>query len=174
MGKEKKSGFWADFKAFISRGNVLDMAIGVVIGGAFGKITSGLVNYIINPCISLLTGGIDLTNVKTVLVEEVVADEAAGIAAKAEVAILWGNWFQTIIDFLIIAFCIFCFIRAFTKASNKFHEKELAQKAAADAAAADAAKADAEKAAAAAAAAAAKNEAVLDAILEIRDSLKKN
>ena len=168
----KKSSFFSDFKAFISRGNIVDMAVGVVIGGAFGKITSGLVSYIINPCISLLTNGVDLSNVKTVLKPAIEADEAAGKAAVAEVAILWGEWIQAIIDFLIIAFCIFCFIRIFTKASNKMHEKQLAAKAAADAAAAEAAKADAEKAAAEAAAAAAKTAAVQDAILEIAKTLK--
>ncbi|MBO4792861.1 MAG: large conductance mechanosensitive channel protein MscL, partial [Clostridia bacterium] len=75
--EKKKGGFWADFKAFISKGNVLDMAVGVVIGGAFGKIVTGLVNYIINPVVSLLTGGVDLDSVKTVLKPEVLADEAA-------------------------------------------------------------------------------------------------
>ncbi len=72
MAKEKKKGgFIADFKAFISRGNVVDMAVGVVIGGAFGKIVTGLVNHIINPRISLLTGGVDIDQVKTVPQEAV-------------------------------------------------------------------------------------------------------
>lgn len=166
----KKSTFWSDFKTFVSRGNVLDMAVGVVIGGAFGKIVTGLVNYIINPFVALLTGGASLDGIKTVLKEAVPATETA--AEIPEVAILWGTWIQTIIDFLIVAFCIFCFVRAFTKASNKMHEKQLAEKAAADAAAAEAAKADADKAAEAAAAAAAKAEAVQDAILQIAATLK--
>ena len=72
---KKKGGFWSDFKAFITRGNVVDMAVGVVIGGAFGKIVTGLVNYVINPCVSLLTDGTDLDNIKTVLRKGVEATE---------------------------------------------------------------------------------------------------
>ncbi|MBQ1847224.1 MAG: large conductance mechanosensitive channel protein MscL [Clostridia bacterium] len=116
-----KSTFFKDFKAFISKGNIIDMAIGVVIGGAFGKIVTGLVNFIINPVISLLTGGVSLENVKTVLVEAVPATETT--AEVAEVAILWGSWIQTIIDFLLVALCIFLVLRAIIKA------KEAAEKA---------------------------------------------
>jgi len=169
MAKEKKKGgFIADFKAFISRGNVVDMAVGVVVGGAFGKIVTGLVNFIINPCISLLTGGVDLDSVKTVL------KEADAVAETAEVAILWGSWIQTIIDFLIVALCIFIVIRAIAKGREKLNAKAAAEKAAADAAAK--AKADEEAAAAAAAKAEAdaKAAAVQDAIIEIRDLMKKN
>ena len=72
----KKGSFWSDFKEFISRGNILDMAVGVVIGGAFGKIVTGLVNFIINPIIGLLTGGISLDGLKTIVRA---ADEAAGV-----------------------------------------------------------------------------------------------
>ncbi|UKI12492.1 MAG: large conductance mechanosensitive channel protein MscL [Oscillospiraceae bacterium] len=102
---KKKGGFWSDFKAFITRGNVVDMAVGVVIGGAFGKIVTGLVNYVINPCVSLLTDGTDLDNIKTVLRKGVEATE--GVEAVPEVAILWGTWIQTILDFILVAFCIF-------------------------------------------------------------------
>ncbi len=116
-----KSTFFKDFKAFISKGNIIDMAVGVVIGGAFGKIVTGLVNFIINPVISLLTGGVSLENVKTVLVEAVPATETT--AEVAEVAILWGSWIQTIIDFLLVALCIFLVLRAIIKA------KEAAEKA---------------------------------------------
>ena len=107
----KKSTFFKDFKDFISKGNIIDMAVGVVIGGAFGKIVTGLVNYIINPVISLLTGGVSLDSLKTVLVE---ATEEA-----EEVAIGWGLWIQTIIDFLIVALCIFLVLRAIVKAREK-------------------------------------------------------
>lgn len=141
--------FWADFKKFISRGNVMDMAVGVVIGGAFGKIVTGLVNYIINPFVGLLTGGISLDGIKTVI-KEAAIDEAGN--EIAEVAILWGSWLQTIVDFLIVALCIFAVIRVITRAGEKMHAKEIAAKAAADQAAAE--KAEAEKEAAAAAAAA--------------------
>ena len=110
--QRKKSTFWDDFKKFITKGNVIDMAVAVVIGGAFGKITTGLVNYIITPLTSLFLGEIDLTGVKTVLVAEVLNE--AGEVVTPEVSILWGQWLQTIIDFLIIALCIFVVIKAIT------------------------------------------------------------
>ncbi|KWW26916.1 MAG: large conductance mechanosensitive channel [bacterium P201] len=141
----KKSTFWSDFKAFITRGNVIDMAVGVVIGGAFGKIVTGLVNYIINPVISIITGGVSLENVKTVLVAGVEATETT--EAVAEVAIQWGNWIQTIIDFLIVALCIFLVLRVIMKAKNMLEAKknaEAAAKAAEEAAKAEEAKKDAE------------------------------
>ncbi|MCQ2426911.1 MAG: large conductance mechanosensitive channel protein MscL [Clostridia bacterium] len=173
MAKEKKkSTFWADFKAFITRGNVIDMAVGVVVGGAFGKITSGLVSYIISPVIGLITGGVDLASVKTVLVEEI--KDAAGEITQAEVAIQWGMWIQTIIDFIIVAFCIFCVVRLIAKMNKKLNEKKEAEKAAADAAAAEKAAADKAAADAAAAEKEAENKALRQAIFDIRDSLKKN
>jgi large conductance mechanosensitive channel len=163
MSEKKKSGFWADFKAFITRGNVVDMAVGVVIGGAFGKIVTGLVNYIINPCVSLLTDGTDLDNIKTVLRKGVEATETT--EAVPEVAILWGTWIQTILDFLLVAFCIFLVLRVLMRAKNRLEAKKIAE---AEAAAA-AAKAEADAAAAAAKAAeeavAARQTAVEDAIL---------
>ncbi|MBQ3935296.1 MAG: large conductance mechanosensitive channel protein MscL [Clostridia bacterium] len=127
----KKSTFFKDFKDFISKGNIIDMAVGVVIGGAFGKIVTGLVNYIINPVISLLTGGVSLENVKTVLREAVPATEEA--AEIPEVAIAWGLWIQTVIDFLLVALCIFLVLRAIVKAkaaSEKLKKKEEEEKAA--------------------------------------------
>ena len=125
----KKSTFFSDFKEFITKGNIIDMAVGVVIGGAFGKIVTGLVNYIINPFIALLTGGVSLTGLKTIIepavpAVEAVTDDAGNIvteavAEKAEVAILWGEWLQTILDFLIVAFCIFLVLRVIMKFKNK-------------------------------------------------------
>ena len=120
--QRKKSTFWADFKKFITKGNVIDMAVAVVIGGAFGKITTGLVNYIITPLTSIFLGEIDLTGVKTVLVDEVLNE--AGEVTTPEVAILWGQWIQTIIDFLIIAFVIFVVLRIIMNVKNKLGEKE--------------------------------------------------
>ena len=127
----KKSTFFKDFKDFISKGNIIDMAVGVVIGGAFGKIVTGLVNYIINPVISLLTGGVSLENAKTVLREAVPATEEA--AEIPEVAIAWGLWIQTVIDFLLVALCIFLVLRAIVKAkaaSEKLKKKAEEEKAA--------------------------------------------
>lgn len=163
MSEKKKGGFWADFKAFITRGNVVDMAVGVVIGGAFGKIVTGLVNYIINPCVSLLTDGTDLDNIKTVLRKGVEATETT--EAVPEVAILWGTWIQTILDFLLVAFCIFLVLRVLMRAKNRLEAKKIAEAEAATAVA----KAEADAAAAAAKAAeeavAARQTAVEDAIL---------
>jgi len=162
-GMSKKSGFWSDFKAFITRGNVVDMAVGVVIGGAFGKIVTGLVNYIINPCVSLLTDGTDLDNIKTVLRKGVEATDTA--EAVPEIAILWGAWLQTILDFVLVAFCIFLVLRILMRAKNKLEAKKLAAAEAAAAAAKAEADAAAEAAKAAAEATAARQAAVEDAII---------
>jgi len=110
--------FMEEFKAFAMRGNVIDMAVGVVIGGAFGKITTSLVNDIIMPLISMLTGGIDFSAWKWVLKEAVL--DASGAVATPEVAVDFGNLIAVVLDFLIIAFVIFCMI----KFLNKLHKKE--------------------------------------------------
>ena len=110
--------FIEEFKAFAMRGNVLDMAIGVVIGGAFGKITTSLVNDIIMPIISLITGGIDFSQWKWVLKQAVL--DAAGEVATPEIAINFGSLIAVVLDFIIIAFVIFCMI----KGINKLHHKE--------------------------------------------------
>lgn len=106
-------GFWKDFKAFISKGNILDLAVGVVVGGAFGKITSSLVNDIIMPLISAATGGVSVSDWKWVITA---ADPAKGIA---ESALYYGNFIQTILDFLIISFFIFLTIRIIIKSREK-------------------------------------------------------
>ena len=165
----KKGSFWSDFKDFISKGNVLDMAVGVVIGGAFGKIVTGLVNFIINPIIGLITGGTSLDLLKTVIKPAAVVD---GVEV-AEVAILWGSWLQTILDFVIVALCIFCVLRAIMKAKDivKAKEKAEAEKKAAE----EKAKAEEEKKAAEEAAAAleAKRIAVEDATLRSEKLLEE-
>ena len=152
---KKKSTFWQDFKKFVTRGNVVDMAVGVVVGGAFSKIVTGLVNYIINPFCGIFIKTGDLDDIKTIITPaaEEVLNEAGEVVtpAVAEVAILWGTWFQTIVDFLITAFCIFVVLRILMKAKDKMEARqkaEEAEKAAAEAAA----KAEADAAAAAAAA----------------------
>ena len=153
---KKKSTFGADFKKFISRGNVVDMAVGVVVGGAFSKIVTGFVNYVINPFVALFLPAGSLDEIKTVTKEAVVeVVDGVETIVTPEVAILWGTWLQTIIDFLIIAFCIFCVVRVINKVREKATEKETLAKAEADAAAAAAA---AEKAAAEAEVAKAKAE----------------
>ena len=110
--------FFEEFKAFAMRGNVIDMAVGVVIGGAFGKITTSIVNDIIMPLISMITGGINFSAWKWVLKEAVVA--ADGTVTLPEVAVNFGNTIAIVLDFIIIAFAVFCMV----KALNNLHRKE--------------------------------------------------
>ena len=109
--------FFEEFKAFAMRGNVIDLAVGVVIGGAFGKITTSIVNDIIMPFISMITGGVSFEEWKWVLREGVEATES--VEAVAEVAVNYGNTIAIIIDFIIIAFAVFCMV----KAINSLHKK---------------------------------------------------
>lgn len=107
MGK-----FASDFKAFIAKGNVVDMAVGVVVGGAFNKIVTSLVNDIIMPLVSLLAGGLNVSDWKWVIRP---AETAADGTQIAENALMYGNFIQTVLDFLIVAFTIFVVLRVFTK-----------------------------------------------------------
>ena len=110
--------FFQEFKAFAMRGNVIDLAVGVVIGGAFGKITTSIVNDIIMPLVSMLTGGVDFSEWKWVLKEAVV--NAEGVETAAEVAVKYGNTIAIILDFIIIAFAVFCMV----KGINALHKKK--------------------------------------------------
>ncbi|MBE9465611.1 large-conductance mechanosensitive channel protein MscL [Dyadobacter subterraneus] len=92
-----------EFKTFIAQGNVLDLAVGVVIGAAFGKITTSLVEDIINPILGILIGGVDFTQLKIVLKE--------AVDKTPEVSIKYGNFLQTLIQFLIIAWVIFLIVK---------------------------------------------------------------
>ena len=109
--------FFEEFKAFAMRGNVIDMAVGVVIGGAFGKITTSLVNDIIMPLISMLTGGVDFSAWKWVLKEAVMEGKEV---IDPEIAVNYGNLIAVILDFIIIAFAVFCMV----KAVNRLHRKK--------------------------------------------------
>ncbi|MBQ7778298.1 MAG: large-conductance mechanosensitive channel protein MscL [Oscillibacter sp.] len=111
--------FFEEFKTFAMRGNVIDMAVGVVIGGAFGKITTSIVNDIIMPCISMITGGVDFSQWKIVL-KQAVANAEGVIDPATEVAINYGNTIAIILDFIIIAFAVFCMV----KALNNLHKKK--------------------------------------------------
>ena len=113
---------WKDFKAFISKGNVIDMAVGVIIGGAFGKIVTSLVNDVLMPLLGLITGGADFNSKKWVL-SPAVLDEAGNII-KEEAALKYGSFIQNIIDFFLIAICIFIMTKAITKVQNKFKKEE--------------------------------------------------
>ncbi|RAO76868.1 large-conductance mechanosensitive channel protein MscL [Dyella jiangningensis] len=105
-----------EFKEFAMRGNVIDLAVGVVIGGAFGKIVTSLVDQIIMPPIGMLTGGIDFSQMKWVLKPADNSDPAHKIA---EVAIGYGTFINTLIQFIIIAFAIFLVVKAINKLSRR-------------------------------------------------------
>ena len=155
--------FFADFKAFITRGNVIDMAVGVVVGSAFTAIVNSLVKDIITPFVGIFTGGVDFADKQYVLASHV--DEATG-ETVIDNAIRWGNFVQLIVNFIIIAFVIFVIIKAIAKLGEK---KRLEEEAAA------AAKKAEEEAAAKAAAEAAANQPdpQIELLKEIRDLLKK-
>ncbi len=106
-----------DFKEFAMRGNVVDMAVGIIIGGAFGKIISSLVADVIMPPIGLLLGGVSFTDLKFILKEPVL--DAAGAITTAAVSINYGNFIQVTVDFLIIAFAIFMMIKALMSMKKK-------------------------------------------------------
>ena len=143
-------GFFKEFKEFAMKGNVIDMAVGVVIGAAFGKIVSSLVDDIIMPLVGVATGGINFTDYKIVLQKAMMDGQEV---ITPEVTMNWGAWVQTIVDFLIVAFCIFVMIKFM---NNLRKRAEKAQK-------------EEEAAAAAAPAAPTKEEELLT---EIRDILK--
>lgn len=114
------SKFINEFKEFAMRGNVLDMAVGVVIGAAFGKIVSSLVDDLIMPLVGVATGGMNFTDYKWV-VQKAVMDGTEII--KPEVTLNWGSWIQTIVNFIIIAFRIFVMIKFINKLSRKKAEE---------------------------------------------------
>ena len=101
---------WKEFREFISKGNVMDLAVGVVIGGAFGKIVSSLVDDIVMPPIGKLLAGVDFKNLKLVIGSQTAAD-----GKVTEVAIKYGNFIQTSLEFLIIAVVIFLVVKAYNR-----------------------------------------------------------
>ena len=104
-------GFIKEFKEFAMKGNVLDMAVGVIIGGAFGKIVSSLVDDVLMPLVGMLTGNVDFTNL------------AFQIGDGEEAAVLkYGNFIQNTVDFLIVAFCIFLMLKGINKLNRKKEE----------------------------------------------------
>ena len=111
--KQAKS-FWAEFKQFISRGNVIDLAVGVIIGGAFTAIVNSLVNDVVMPVIGILFGGIDFTGLKYVITP------ASGDTPEA--AICYGNFIQNVVNFLLVAFVVFVMV----KLINGFRRKKAA------------------------------------------------
>ncbi len=110
-----------EFKEFAMRGNVVDMAVGIIIGGAFGKIVSTFVNGVVMPPIGLLLGGVDFTNIFQNLGDQKFETLAAAEEAGAPI-IKWGVFANTVLDFIIVAFVIFLVIRAMNKMKKKEEE----------------------------------------------------
>ncbi len=109
--------FWEDFKKFAFKGNVVDMAVGVIIGGAFSKIVTSLVNDILMPILGAMTGGINFSDMKYVIGDAVLANgEPAAIA--------YGSFIQNIIDFFIIGICIFAMVKVVSNVSAKMKKEE--------------------------------------------------
>lgn len=110
---KKTKGFFAEFKKFIMRGNVIDLAVGVIVGGAFQKIVTSLVEDIVMPAISLLTGGIDFSEWKLILGE-----------GETAATLNYGNFISAILNFVIMAFVIFCLIKTINAVAEKASKKE--------------------------------------------------
>ena len=156
--KNDRASFWTDFKKFITRGNVIDMAVAVVVATAFNAIVNGLVKMIITPCVTYFTSGASIDEWSYILRQEVL--DEAGAVVKSEIAIQYGLWLQTIIDFIIIAFSVFVFVRVINNTRKRMNWSEEMAKAEADAAKKAADKAAADKAAAEAATKAAEKAAI--------------
>ena len=109
-------GFLQEFKAFALKGNVMDMAVGVIIGGAFGKIVTSLVNDVIMPPIGLLVGGVDFTDLKLTLKQAVVE---AGTEISPAVTWNYGAFIQQVVDFTILAFCVFMMVKIMNQLIKK-------------------------------------------------------
>ena len=161
MGKLSNTA--GEFKKFIMRGNVVDMAVGVIIGGAFGKIVTSLVNDMLMPWIGYLMGDANFSDLSYVIREAQVELDALGAetVVKEAIEFRYGAFIQTIIDFLLVALCIFAFVKVIAGIRNRAEAKERAEE-------------EAKKAAEAAAAAAAPKAPTTEELLsEIRDLLKE-
>lgn len=105
MAPEKKNSFFGEFKTFIARGNVMDMAVGVIVGGAFSNITTSLINDIVMPLLGILTGSMSFARLEVNI---------------GPAIITYGNFIQAVLNFLVMAFVVFCLV----KALNSFHKKK--------------------------------------------------
>lgn len=159
--KDKKDGFWAQFKAFISRGNVMDMAVGIVVGSAFTAIVQSFANDLILPFVAIFTGGIDFTDMKIVIHEATEGNPGLFIS--------YGKFIQAIVNFIILSLCVFSVVKLMNKMHEKMAAKELEEKKAAEAKAAE----EAAKAAAAAAAAPKPVDEKLETLKAIQKLLEK-
>lgn len=118
--EKEATGFINDFKQFVMRGNVVDMAVGIIMGGAFGKIVSSLVSDVIMPFVGLLLGGVNFMELKFTLSKAVIG--TSGEVVKPAVTLNYGNFIQATVDFLIIAFAIFMMIKLIGKLQRKKEE----------------------------------------------------
>ena len=116
-------GFVKEFKEFAMKGNVMDMAVGVIIGGAFGKIVTSMVNDVLMPVISLCTGGIDFTNLFVNLSGSEKYDTIAAAQEAGASVLAYGQFIQNVVDFIIVAFCIFLMIKGMNKLTKKKEEE---------------------------------------------------
>lgn len=116
------SKFFDEFKKFAFKGNVIDMAVGVVIGSAFSKIVTSVVNDLIMPVFGAVTAGADFASLKIVLSQAVLNE--AGEVVTPEAAITYGNLIQNVVDFLLIALSLFIFVRFINKAKERMEKKE--------------------------------------------------
>ncbi len=127
-------GLMKEFKEFALKGNVLDLAVAVIVGGAFGKIVSSLIGDVIMPVVGMAMGKVDLSKYKIVMSPGVaeVKDGSGNVttAAVAEVAIRLGTFLNVIVDFVILAFCIFMVVKIFNAAKKRFDKQEAAAPAA--------------------------------------------
>ena len=113
---DKKKSIFTEFKEFISKGNVIDMAVGVIIGGAFTKIVNSVVSDLITPALGLLTGNIDFADLKVVLSEAVMEGDTV---VKEELAIRYGVFLDALINFLLIAICVFIMVKVINTIRTK-------------------------------------------------------
>lgn len=114
-------GFLKEFKEFAVKGNVMDMAVGVIIGGAFGKIVTSVVNDIIMPPVGLLIGGVDFSDMKLTMKQAVL--DAAGEVVTPAVTWNYGAFIQQVVDFTILAFCVFILVKAINTLNKKKKEE---------------------------------------------------
>ena len=136
--KHKTSTFWADFKKFVAKGNIIDLAIALAITTAFNALISSIVNSFIMPIAGFLIGNHDLSDMKWVIREAVEANEELGIKALNEISITYGQFLQALLNFIVIAFTLYFFVKIVMKLQNTIHKKELEE-------AAEKAKAEEEK-----------------------------
>jgi len=123
-----------EFRAFINRGNVLDLAVAVVIGGAFGQITASLVSQVIMPPLGLLIGGVDFANLGIILKDAAAYPSVAAAVEAGAPVIQIGAFLNTVVNFLVVAFTIFLVIRSYGRAQARFAKAEAAEEPAAPAA----------------------------------------